>query len=127
MVGTSAVLDQSHLITIDEVGAPLFSDVAYQFSVQVYRGQVMCTDVLPRIRTLVDQEKPAHTVYQLCIVEPRMRVGYQNRVGIDTVVGGPSRSLALGSEQVLGEDTVLAGPVAARLGQSRLGLSTRLG
>ena len=87
----------------------------------------MCQDVLPRIRTLVDQEKPAHTVYQLCIVEPRMRVGYQCRLGIDTVVSGPSRSLALGSEQILGEDTVLAGPMAARLGQSRLGLSTRLG
>jgi phage tail-like protein len=127
VVGTSAVLDQSHLITVDEFGAPLFSDVAYQFNVQVYRGQVMCPDVLPRIRTLVDQEKPAHTIYQLCIVEPRMRVGYQSRVGIDTVVGGPLRSLALGSEQVMGEDTVLAGPVATRLGQSRLGLSTRLG
>ncbi len=127
VVGTSAVLDQSHLITVDEFGTPLFSDVAYQFSVQVYRGQVMCADVLPRIRALIDQEKPAHTTYQLCIVEPRMRAGYQSRVGIDTVVGGPSRSLALGSEQVLGEDTVLAGPLATRLGQSRLGLSTRLG
>jgi phage tail-like protein len=126
VVGTSATLDQSHLTTVDEFGAPLFSDVAYQFSVLVYRGQVMCTEVLPRIRALVDQEKPAHTVYQLCIVEPSMRAGYQSRVGIDTVVGGPSRSLALGSQQVLGEDTVLAGPQATRLEQSRLGLSTRL-
>jgi phage tail-like protein len=127
VVGTSAVLDQSHLTTVDEFGAPLFGDVAYQFSVQVYRGQVMCGDVLPRIRALVDEEKPAHTTYQLCIVEPRMRVGYQSRVGVDTVVGGLSRSLALGSEQVLGEDTVLAGPPATRLDQSRLGISTRLG
>ena len=127
VVGTTAVLDQSHLITVDEFGLPLFSDVAYQFSVLLYRGQVMCPEILPKIRALLDQEKPAHTLCQLCIVEPRMRVGYQSRIGIDAVVGGPSRSLSLGSEQTLGEDTVLAGPVATRLGQSRLGLSTRLG
>jgi phage tail-like protein len=127
VVGTSAVLDQSHLTTVDEFGIPLFSDVAYQFSVQLYRGQIMCTDALPRIRALLDQEKPAHCTYQLCIVEPRMRAGYQCRVGIDTVVGGPSRSLALASQQELGKDSVLAGPLPSRLEQSRLGLSTRVG
>lgn len=127
VVGTSAVLDQSHLTTVDEFGIPLFSDVAYQFSVQVYRGQIMCADVLPRVRALLDQEKPAHTTYRICVVEPEMRAGYQCRVGIDTVVGGPSRSLSLGSEQVLGEDTILAGPLPSRLEQSRLGLSTRVG
>ena len=111
VVGTSAVLDQSHLITVDEFGAPLFSDVAHQFSVLVYRGQVMCADVLPRVRALIDQEKPAHTTYQLCVVEPRMRVGYASRLGIDSVVGGPSRSLSLGDAQGLGEDTVLAAPL----------------
>lgn len=126
VVGTSAVLDQSHLITVDEFGAPLFSDVAYQSSVLVYRGQVMCADVLPRVRALIEQEKPAHTTYQLCIVEPRMRVGFESRLGIDSVVGGPSRSLSLGDAQGLGEDTVLAGAMATRVGQSRLGESTRL-
>jgi len=126
VVGTSAVLDQSHLITVDEFGAPLFSDVAYQFSVLVYRGQVMCADVLPRVRALIEQEKPAHTTYQLCIVEPRMRVGFESRLGIDSVVGGPSRSLSLGDAQALGEDTVLGGAVATRVGHSRLGQSTRL-
>jgi hypothetical protein len=38
---------------------------------------------------VIAREKPAHTVCQLCIVPPRMRVGQQCRVGIDTVVGGP--------------------------------------
>lgn len=127
VVGTTAILDQSHLTTVDEFGAPLFRDVAYQFSVLLYRGEVMCADVLPRVRAFLDQEKPAHTLYQLCIVEPRMRVGYQSRVGVDTVVAGPGRSLALGSGQALGQDTVLAGPLPTRLGQSRLGVSTRVG
>jgi phage tail-like protein len=127
VVGTSATLDQSSLITVDEFGSPLFADTAYQFSVRVYRAQVRCAEVVTRIRAILDQEKPAHTTYHLCIVEPRMRVGFQSRVGVDTVIGGQARSLALGSDQVLGEDTLLAGAAASRVGiESRLGLTTRL-
>ena len=128
VVGTSAVLDQSHLITNEDFGAPLFTDVAYQFCVEVYRSQVMCPEALARIRTIVEQEKPAHTAYHLCIIDPRFRVGFQSRLGIDTVVGGSPRSLALGTDQVLGGDAVLAGPAPSLLGaESRLGVTTRLG
>jgi phage tail-like protein len=128
VVGTSADLDQSHLIADTDFGAPLFTDLAYRFSVQLYRSQVMCEDALTQIRAILDQEKPAHTAYDICIIDPRFRVGFQSRVGIDTVVGGPPRSLALGSGQALGQDTALAGPDASRLGvESRLGLNTRLG
>jgi hypothetical protein len=49
-------------------------------------------------------------------------------VGIDTVVAGQQRSLALGSEQLLGEGTALAGDAVSRLGvETRLGVATRLG
>jgi hypothetical protein len=127
-VGTSADLDQSHLITDGDFGAPLFTDVAYRFMVNVYRGQVMCANTLARIQSVLEAEKPAHTLYQLCVIEPRFRVGFQARVGIDTVVAGPSRSLTLGSDQVLGEESVLAGAPVSRLGvESRLGITTRLG
>lgn len=128
VVGTSSDLDQSHLITDDDFGSPLFTDVAYQFTVGVYRGQVMCEGVLLRIRAVLEQEKPAHTAYQICIIEPRFRVGFQSRVGVDTVVAGSQRSLKLGSSQLLGEETVLAGTASSRLGvETRLGVTTRLG
>jgi phage tail-like protein len=127
VLGT-AVLDQSHLLDDADFGTPLFDDVAHQFSVQVFRSQVMCPDVLPRLRAVLDREKPAHTTYHLCIIEPRFRVGYQSRVGIDAVVGGSPRSLALGTDQTLGRDTMLAGPPPSLLGMgSRLGLTARLG
>ncbi len=127
VVGTSAVLDQSQLITDAEYGAPLFTDVAYQFSVEVYRSQVMSANALARIQAVVEQEKPAHTAYRLCIIDPRFRVGFQSRLGIDTVVGGEPRSLSLGTAQALGQDTVLAGMVPSLLGtDSTLGISTRL-
>ena len=128
VVGTSSDLDQSHLITNDDFGSPLFTDVAYQFTVAVYRGQIMCEGVLPRVHAILEQEKPAHTLYQLCIIEPRFRVGFQSRVGVDTVVAGAQRSLMLGDDQLLGEETVLAGEAVSRLGvETRLGVTTRLG
>ncbi len=128
VVGTSSDLDQSHLITNDDFGSPLFTDVAYRFMVNVYRGQIMCENVLPRVRAVLDQEKPAHTAYELCVIEPRFRVGFQSRVGVDTVVAGAQRSLALGDDQLLGEETVLAGEAVSRLGvETRLGMTTRLG
>jgi len=128
VVGTSAVLDQSQLITDDEFGSPLFTDVAYQFSVQVYRSQVMCPDAIANICAIIDQEKPAHTAYQLCVIDPLFRVGFQSRLGIDTVVAGPQRSLSLGTDQPLGIESVLAGPAPSMLEEgSRLGVNTRLG
>ena len=127
VVGTSAVLDQSHLITDEQIGSPLFTDVAYQFSVEVYRSQVMCPEARARIETVIQQEKPAHTSYHLCIIDPYFRVGFQSRLGIDTVVGGPTRNLALGTGQVLGKDTALAGIAPSWLGaDSSLGVTTRL-
>src|SRR6185437_8833457 len=128
VVGTSAVLDQSHLITVEDFGAPLFTDVAYQFCVMVYRSQVMRPESLANLRRIIDQEKPAHTAYQLFIIDPHFRVGFQSRVGIDTVVSGTPRSLALGSDRELGLDSALAGPPPSSIGaENRLGISTRLG
>jgi phage tail-like protein len=128
VVGSSADLDRSHLIADEDFGLPLFSDVAYQFSVQLYRSQVIAPGAIERVRVIVDQEKPAHTAYDVCVIDPLFRVGFQSRVGIDTVVGGPPRSLALGTGQQLGVDAALAGPAPSLLGEgSRLGISTRLG
>ena len=127
VVGTSTVLDQSHLIADEDFGSPLFTDVAYQFCVELYRSQVMCPEAMPGIRAVIEQEKPAHTAYHLCIIDPSFRVGFQSRVGIDTVVAGPPRSLALGTGQALGVDSALAGPMPSLLGaESRLGVNTRL-
>jgi phage tail-like protein len=128
VVGSSADLDQSHLIADEDFGLPLFSDVAYQFSVEVYRSQVIAPGAIARVQAIVDQEKPAHTAYEICVIDPLFRVGFQSRVGIDTVVSGPPRSLALGTGQKLGSDAALAGPPPSLLGAgSRLGISTRLG
>lgn len=128
VLGTSAVLDRSHLMTDDEFAAPLFEDVAHQFTAQIYRGQLRCANTLRQIRRVLDREKPAHTAYHLCVIEPRMRVGFQARIGIDTFIAGEAAAMRLNEGLVLGENTALAGESPGHIGeQSRVGLTTRIG
>ena len=124
VVGATATLDQTHLISNEEFGSPLFVDLADKFSVLVYRGQLDCAETLARIRDVIRNEKPAHTDYHLCVVEPALRVGYQARVGIDAVVAGGLVPTGLGDDR----GTVLAGQPATRVGaDSLVGITTRVG
>lgn len=125
---TTAILGESHLIAAEDFGGPLFADFAHRFNVWIPRSYATCDGVLSRVKAVIEREKPAHTEYHLCIVEPRMRVGFQARVGMDSVVAGPPPSLRLGESSVLGEETALGGPAASRIGEgSRLGFTTRVG
>lgn len=127
VVGATATLDGSHLIEADDFGAPLFTDVAHRFTVQIYRAQIRCAGTVEQVRAVIEREKPAHTTYHLCIIEPLLRVGYQARVGINAVVGGPIEPRVLG-ESLLGETATLGGMPAARAGEeTRLGITARVG
>lgn len=127
VVGTSAVLGQSKLIGGDQLGAPLFEDLAFRFSVLVRRSDLRGEEHLARLRALIEREKPAHTAFELCVIEPAMRVGYQARVGIDAVVGGP-RAPARLDEPASGIGLTLGGPAPGEIGvNSRVGETTRIG
>ena len=41
------------------------------------------------LRRAIDIQKPAHTTYELVLVEPRFRIGDQSTIGLDTVIGAP--------------------------------------
>ncbi len=117
---TTARLDASHLILAQEFGRPLFDEVAHRFSVEIYEAQVPCG--LDEVHALVEREKPAHTAYRLCVIRPRLRVGFQARIGIDSVVAG---GRPLGDPGHSGP--VLAGSTPGRVGKGELGRTTRLG
>jgi hypothetical protein len=123
VLGSTATLDQSHLIGGDQFGLPLFEDVAHQFTVSIISGQLACEQTLDKVRGILDREKPAHTVYELCLIRPRMRVGWQSRVGVDAIVAGPPQPSRLndGAALVLGGE--LSAPVGAGLAT---GLNTRI-
>jgi phage tail-like protein len=132
VLGTTATLGQSHLIGAEDYGAPLFEDLAFRFCVQIHRSELTRPGALDEVRAVIEREKPAHTDYHLCVIEPRMRVGFQARVGVDTIVGGRPPDLVLDRPLKLGFETVVSETpgqrkVGSRIGQdSRVGLKTAL-
>jgi phage tail-like protein len=122
VAGTSAVLDGSFLSEQAAFGRPLFADVAHQFTVRLYRGRGYSEEAVELARGVVERERPAHTSYHLCVVEPCMRVGVQARVGVDAIVAGPSAATRLGEQDPGG--LVLGGAPGGRLGHTtQLGLT----
>jgi hypothetical protein len=73
---------------------------------------------------VIEREKPAHTMSHLCVIEAgSLQVGFQARLGIDTVLGGEIRPTAAGVEA---GPLVLAGQPPGRLGEARVGSTTWL-
>lgn len=108
VLDATATLDGSHLLATETPGAPLLEDVAFKFHLRVYRSDLKNPRTLSRIKTLLDREKPAHTEYELCVIEPRFLVGWQAAIGIDAIVGGPPQGFATDSDQALGIESILA-------------------
>jgi hypothetical protein len=127
VLGSTATLDQSHLIDEDDYGAPLFADVAFRFCVQVYRAELTRPGTLEQVRAVIEREKPAYTDYHLCVIEPRMRVGFQARLGIDTIIGGKPPDLVLDQPLKLGSETVVSELPGQRRMGSAIGQNSRVG
>jgi phage tail-like protein len=125
VLGTTAALDRSYLITDDQYGEPLFEDSAHQFIVEVYQSEVSSPARMARVRAIIDRDKPAHTLYRLEVLDSGLSVGHQARVGVDTLLGGSRAPSAVGqTTEAFG--IRLAGEAAPRVGQSRLGQDIRL-
>jgi phage tail-like protein len=97
VLGSSAVVDQSHMSSGETLGSELFEDVAHRFCVRVYCGELTRPGALEAVRVVLEREKPAHTSYELCVIEPMMRVGVQARIGIDSIIapGPPPAGIGL--------------------------------
>lgn len=116
VLGSSAVLDGSFLAPQDRYATALFTDVAHQFSVRLYRGPTYSENAVTAARGVIDAERPAHTTYHLCVVEPRMRVGVQARVGVDAIVAEPGERIPSDAAEEGG--LLLGGDPVGRLGRT---------
>jgi phage tail-like protein len=132
VLASTATLAHTHLLDPADGGVPLFADVAARFCVQVHAAQVASAAARAALDAALAREAPGHTAYHVCVVPPRMRVGFQGRLGIDTVVGGPTPDLTLGdgtgddpgTPATLGVDAVLADRPRR---SNRLGAGARVG
>jgi phage tail-like protein len=105
----SAVVGEGRPQEAESFGAALADDFAHVFTVVVPAAQVPRAAQRQALRDLIEAEKPAHTECQLCLAEPRMRVGLQARIGVDAIVGGdppPNRlgDVVLGMHSYLGAE-----------------------
>lgn len=136
-LGVFATAGQVRLVSTGDPERDVFHEHAHRFRVFVPSAWVRTAAEERRLRRAIDEEKPAHTAYDLCLVEPRFRVEVQSTVGLDTVIGGlPVTRLACRSDDEdeppsrpprgrLGYDTVLSGrPVPKAV--PRVGVETIL-
>jgi hypothetical protein len=114
-------------LAADDFGSTLFADTAHRFVVSVPAYQAPEGALRDAIRRVIEREKPAHTEFALCFVEPEMRVGMQALLGIDSIVAGAPAGASL-EGMTLDLDARLGGADGAGRVSSngRLGLDTRL-
>jgi phage tail-like protein len=101
------------LVSTGDPQGDLFHEFAHQFRVFLPSVWLRTADDERMLRRALDTEKPAHTRYDLCLVEPRLRVGVQSTIGVDTILGEiPKARLACQA----GEDAPPSRPPRYRLG-----------
>jgi phage tail-like protein len=141
-LGVYATEGEVKLVSTGDPERDIFHEYAHRFRVFVPSAWVNTAADERMVRRAVGDIKPAHTTYELCLVEPRFRIGLQSTVGLDTIIGDypaarlgrlddpdvpPSRA----PRGLLGIDTILAGvdtpPPALHLAPAvRVGLNTIL-
>ena len=113
-----------------DTGDPLhdpFDQYAHRFMVFVPQRRAPSELETVTLNNIIEMAKPAHTQGKLVWVNPRLRVGIQAFVGIDTVIGRYPGQTQEGQGK-LGYDTVI-GPAAGeeRRPTMRVGMEARIG
>jgi phage tail-like protein len=107
VLATTADLNSSHLLAAEDYGAPLFTDLAHHFCVQVYAVDISGEAALQRLKRVVEREKPAHTTCCVQVIEAEMRVEAQARLGVDAIVAPPAPEAVFDPEIKLGVESAL--------------------
>ena len=111
-------------------GAAVFESTAHRFAAVLPPVAGLDDGMRELVMRVLETEKPAHTAFHLCFTEPRMRVGVQARVGVDSVLAAGPEGNALDDDAILGIDTRLAPPaevVGAVGSHAQLGIETVVG
>jgi phage tail-like protein len=113
-----------------DFGAAVFAATAHRFAAVLPPVSGLDDEMRALVLRVLEAEKPAHTAFHLCFTEPRMRVGLQARVGVDTVLAAEPEGRSLDDDAILGLDTRLAAPmerVGAVGSHAQLGIDTVVG
>jgi phage tail-like protein len=108
-IGTNSSVGNFRLIDYGDPNLDLFNEYANQFLVIVPRWPGAGDSDFQSLQQIVEMTKPAHTLAEIRWAEPRLRVGIQAFVGVDTVLGKYPIGVIEG-QGTLGYDTVLGVP-----------------
>lgn len=110
---------EARLVGTGDSERDIFHEHAHRFEVVLPAAWVRSENDKSMIRRAIRSVAPAHTCHDLCLVEPRLRIGLQSTVGIDTIVAchpvarladDPDTAVSNGPpSEPLGDDLVLAG------------------
>jgi hypothetical protein len=105
--------------------AELLAKHAHRFSVWLPAAWVPSETAERMLRRAIDAERPAHVAYDLCLIEPRMRIGRQSAIGVDSVIAGPIRTVLASDAPADDADPALRPPPSLPL-HGRLGIDAVL-
>lgn len=120
-LGVYSTEGEVELVSVGDPEHDVFNQYAHRFRVFIPAAWVRTAAQESMLRRALESEKPAHTQYDLHLVESRFRLGDQSTIGLDTIIG-EAPVLRLGCAHCrdgapslppamrLGYDTVLAGP-----------------
>jgi phage tail-like protein len=86
-LGANARVGEARLVDTGDPPRDLFHEFAHRFKVYVPAAWVRSAADERMLRRALEAEKPAHTGYELRLVEARFRIGVQSTVGLDTILG----------------------------------------
>lgn len=112
-LGVYSTEGEAELVSSGDPEHDVFAEYAHRFRVYVPGAWVRSAANERMLRRALDAEKPAQTHYDLCLIEPRFRIGAQSTIGVDTVIGA-APSLRLGCPSC--SDAAPSLPPLGRLG-----------
>lgn len=126
-VGVNSSIGGFQLIDYGDPSLDLFNAYANRFLVVVPRWPGATESDEQALQRIIQMAQPAHTIGALQWAEPRMRVGLQAFVGVETVIGKYPLGVIEGQGQ-LGYDTVLGNSSEEKIKPPlRLGRTSRIG
>jgi phage tail-like protein len=114
------------LIDYGDPSLDLFNQYAHRFLVVVPRWPGSGQADEQALQQIIELAKPAHTVAQLQWAEPRLRIGLQSFIGVDSVIAAYPSGVIEGQGK-LGHDTVLSGSTAHGSPSMQVGLRSVIG
>src|SRR5262249_28331302 len=112
--GVYSTVGEARLVSTGRPDVDVFTASAHRFRVYVPASRLPTADDESALRRVIAAEAPAGTHADVCIVRPRLRVGGQSSVGLDTIIGDAPHGRLACAEPSAGDRPAL--PPAARLG-----------